>query len=488
MKKFFLFFGILCSFTLFLVKASSLLDPDFGWHLRTGQIILSSGIPKMDPFSYTMPSYPYVDHSWLTDLVIAKLFPLIGMWGLALVSTLITFATIFIALSVKRAPSRHSLWLGLVLLVSSFFAFETVRPLIMSWLMFSFLLFVFWDKERLRKWRFLIPVVFLVWANLHGAFVVGLIAYGLFLAGASIRQKRVNLADVGTILVSIGVTLANPYGTGLWWQLWNEITSTHQKFAIAEWLPSIFSFEPAIMVLTALGAGLVIRYRSQLSLEKISLFLFFLFLAVSSVRHIPFLALVSVPILFEGLSLLISEVKKIKFGKTRLATAISFCFILSVFLFLVYGTTFIWRTFLSPQKESFYPEAAVNFLHQNLPSGQIFSTYGWGGYLIWKLPEKKVFIDGRMAIWEQNGRSIFKEYQQIVSGETDYEFAFAKYGVTTVLWPKLKKPSGLSNVLQEKINILFGVKDEGKDLGERLADNEWKKVYEDQVALVYRKE
>src|SRR5574340_1215076 len=94
------FFIVLILF-LFYIKSLSFLDPDFGWHLQTGRIILSFGVPKTDPFSYTMPNYPYVDHSWLTDLAIAKLYPLVGIAGLTMLFTIVTFASILIVFFIK---------------------------------------------------------------------------------------------------------------------------------------------------------------------------------------------------------------------------------------------------------------------------------------------------------------------------------------------------------------------------------------------------
>ena len=61
-------------FLALFIKGLFLLDPDFGFHIRGGQIINLTGVPKLDPFSYTMPSFPVIDHEWLTDLTFYKLF------------------------------------------------------------------------------------------------------------------------------------------------------------------------------------------------------------------------------------------------------------------------------------------------------------------------------------------------------------------------------------------------------------------------------
>ena len=108
-KKIFLLFQLLSavllvtSFIIYFLKAKIFLDPDFGWALRMGEVILKSGIPKSDPFSYTMPSYPYVDYEWLTHIGIAKIYSLANFTGLTLIFT-------FIALS-KDVPAASNILL-----------------------------------------------------------------------------------------------------------------------------------------------------------------------------------------------------------------------------------------------------------------------------------------------------------------------------------------------------------------------------------------
>src|SRR3989344_3864269 len=76
---------------LFWTRAIVFLDPDFGWRLKSGELILKTGIQYKDPFSYTMPSFPYVDHAWLQSLTLSYLFPIVGKIGLALIYSLFVF-------------------------------------------------------------------------------------------------------------------------------------------------------------------------------------------------------------------------------------------------------------------------------------------------------------------------------------------------------------------------------------------------------------
>ena len=65
------------------------LDPDFGWHLKTGELILERGVPKIDWYSFTMPDFLWIDHEWLTDVFIFKINSLFGFKILLLISSVI---------------------------------------------------------------------------------------------------------------------------------------------------------------------------------------------------------------------------------------------------------------------------------------------------------------------------------------------------------------------------------------------------------------
>src|SRR3989344_9531753 len=62
-------------------------------------------------------------------------------------------------------------------------------------------------------------------------------------------------------------------------------------------------------------------------------------------------------------------------------------------------------------------------------SENIFNEYGWGGYLIWKIPERKYFIDGRMPSWRQNGQFVFGDYIKITKAEIGFDKILEKYDI-----------------------------------------------------------
>ena len=96
----------------------------------------------------------------------------------------------------------------------------------------------------------------------------------------------------------------------------------------------------------------------------------------------------------------------------------------------------------------------------------MYNEYNWGGYLVWQLPERQVFIDGRMAIWTTPTVKIFDEFKNI-SNINDAETSLvtlAKWQVDTVF-------TGSGRPLNKYLNDSGG----------------WEAVYSDALAVVWRK-
>src|SRR4030042_3683760 len=205
--------GFICSllvFTLFYCKGLIMLDPDFGWRIRAGEYYWNYGIPKTDIFSYTMPNFPWVDHAWGTTLIFFLVIEFLGYPVLVFLMAFLVLASILIlSKSISRFDFSNSVYKKLVILVHlrlfpkfflkldlksifpfSFFplilvtsillVFLGVRAQVISWFMFSVLVYWISDEKIFKKIKFFLPVFFLVWANLHGSFALGIITLFLY--------------------------------------------------------------------------------------------------------------------------------------------------------------------------------------------------------------------------------------------------------------------------------------------------------------------
>lgn len=464
------------------------LDPDFGWHLRVGQIISQTGVAKNDPLSYTMPSFVFIDHEWLTNLAYYKLFLWLGKIGMAVIVVVTSISTVLLALSSIKKP----LFLPLFLLSSAvLLPFVGVRPQIETWFLLSVLVYVTLNNEELwRRWKYFLPFLFVVWVNLHGGFAAGIIYLFIFLSLKFYRQKKIEVSEVLIFGLSIIATFINPFGTGIWKEVFSQIFDTSLRWSIEEWKPSILNFDIPFVVFLVFSLFLTWRYKAKIYLEKLGVYFFFLVQALTSLRHTPLWIIISLPLLAENLNFLDLEVKKYKFGSDRFAKILNFLTIGSLAVFSL-ESLLVVNSAVNFRENKLYPRDAVQYLKGNLPQGEIFSVYEWGGYLDWKLPEKKVFIDGRMASWRRDTAPIsesnyaLKEYTRLMQGEVSLNTIAQKYNIELLLVPAAK-PKNFAKNLSNYLAKLIGFKNH-PNLLEQISQTGWPEIYRDKISIIYQR-
>ena len=483
-------------FLYYWLRMIVFLDTDFGWHVRMGEIILSTGFPATDPFSYTMPSYPVIDHGWGIDVFIASLLPLLGYHALAFVFALPVVAALCLAWQMIPVPQRKFALLPLFLVGMSLGLFLLVRPLVFSWLFFVLVYYVCRDWSLFARFRFVLPVLFAFWANLHGGFPMGLVV----LAVACWYwwwQKKSSLLSSGVLFACcLLATLFTPYGYNLWWEVWTSMSDGSLRWIIQEWMPAFFSFALLLWTYIFLSALLFLRYRKRFTLFEQVLYIALLIATIMSIRHAPYWLLVSLPITTVSLAFFIKEVHGLAEGKRRLAIAVKGFVIILALFFLQDAITVSSGLGLFGKYDP-YPIGGITYLREHLPKGEIFAPYNWGGYFIWQLPEKKVFVDGRMPSWRWHASSAestnaFGEYRAFQHGEIPFEEVTQKYTISTLVFPTTKPPreEGMTEWFILWSNHIFAfplpesmlfayLEKEAKAYG-------WKEVYRDKTVVIYQ--
>lgn len=480
---------------IFFVWGWKTWDPDFGWHIQMGKYIMSQGIPATDPFSYTMQSFRFVDHEWLTNVALYRGYMTIGKAGLAIVFTLLAAGALIVAV-----PKNLRVWALIPgLLAASILLPSTgVRPQVETWAGLAVLLRLRWNREIWKKWRWLVPAGFGLWSNLHAGFFLGLASLAWIIIWQGLEDKRVDGKDVMVWILSAVATLINPYGWRLWYEVWMQISDGNLRWAIAEWQPFWVNPGFGFLFLAVMWVMFGIKFTKALEWWKTALVGALLLAGMSSLRHEPLFAIVATPVIAV---LLKKMYEKVAINAESRKRAKIFYLVLAG----VAGVIWIWQTGVALRDvgmgnldKKYYPYAAVNFLEKQNLRGNLFASYNWGGFLIWKMPDRKVFIDGRMpswrwGLWPEKGTapmgesvSAFADYRTI-AGDGKYEELFNHYGITTVLWSKPAKKEEKTGwmavvdkwlaerVIKNKKTISFG---------DRL-EKEWRKIYEDEVAAVY---
>jgi len=470
----------------FWIRGILLLDPDFGWHLRLGEIIINQGFPKTDPFSYSMPSYPFIDYEWGSNVLIYLGYNIVGTVGLAAIYAVIGVGALWLMVDRKSIYSLAPFLFGSGVMIGA----AGIRPQVISWLFLAILLRLLTNETTWKKWKWVLPFLMIVWVNLHGSFPIGLAIAGLILALRWYQNRKIDIQDMIVLFLSAGATLINPYG-------WRDIYEVIRQMilggelmrkGIAEWMPSYKVPNMSFWMLVGLSVFLNWRYRKKLNWGEVGASAFLVFGGIVSLRNMSLFAVSSALVVNRGLNELRKQARSLGVEK-RFIFFIKILIVISAVVFMGEGTISLIKA-RQLSEEAFYPKKAVEFLKKENYPGRLFSDYGWGGYLIWKYPEKKVYIDGRMSnfVWrapEEETDYVFKEYLELMEGKQTIIRLFRKYRIETVLLPTRHAEGS-------KITKIFSWfwKEEMKkeeSFFKQLEEAGWIKVYKDNISEVYRK-
>jgi hypothetical protein len=407
-------FVVVLALGLFTMAGRDNLDPDFWWHLKTGQLIWEThSVPKVDPFSCARAGHPWVAHEWLSELFIYGLYQHIGNNGLVWVfAFLVALAHLMTYL---RCPGRPYL-AGAVTLWGAVASLPTwgVRPQMLSLLLAAVLLFLLDRAEENPRLVWLLPPLVLVWANLHAGYAAGMGFIALYLVGwsiegwfqtprASARRGKRKLLIAGA--VSVVAALCNPNGIRLLWYPFETLNSRAMQRFITEWASPDFHQPVSWPLLALLPAAILALRGSPTRGRDVALLLPTSAMALVSIRLVPLFVIVAIPIVSRGLTEL---AKRQRFIAPLLEAGIEANWRRQLLhaVALAAVLIFAWVEIRQVDARSdrlqreIFPVAAADFLARQPTQGCLFNHYYWGGYLIWRLyPKYRVGIDGRADVY-----------------------------------------------------------------------------------------
>lgn len=432
---------------MILYALNPIADPDFWWHLRTGQLIVEGqALPASDPFSLTTAE-PTVDNDpratvilrgyWLWQVVAYLLYLWQGLNGIALlkVASILAIAAVVVRRMQRLAIRPGTMMLFCVLGLSLFAQLYFLeRPQIFSFLFAAILLGLFEEvREKGRLPWLLIPLMAL-WGNCHGGVVVGDIFLVLFMAGM-LWEWRQRAAELKRLLLwggaGIAASLLQPNGYLLFSAIVN-FNNDRQIYAhISEYDSAFKYFTDGDMGVVALGlifcihlAGLVLSRRRWL--PDCLIFAFTAWFALSYGRNIAFYVVALLP----AAALYAEEILPSHFVP-RIAAVVATVGIVVVADLGLYS---LQKRELTTSTN--YPQQLADFLQSHEFSGQMLNEYSWGGYLLWRLSARyKVFIDGRGL-----SRTLFFDYQRLVqegddSARQNYDELLDRHRIEWVVFP-----------------------------------------------------
>ncbi|HXJ46832.1 MAG TPA: hypothetical protein VNK47_09180 [Candidatus Dormibacteraeota bacterium] len=419
-------------------------DPDFGWHLRAGEWILSShAVPYTDPFSVYGADKPWYDYSWLFDIGFALVYRAFGLAGLVLVE--VAFRVAIPAFLFRMARKLElAFWPAAACTALAAYSISSIyapRPGMFTIIFLAIELEVLLTASLTGKFSrvyWLIPL-FAVWASIHIQFVHGLIVLALFagepLLNALLRYRPQSEAlpakSWWVVAASFLATLATPYG----WHIYSTVfVYAGQKRiyeTITEMLPMNFR-QPFhfVLLLLAFAATCALGWSRSLRPAYLLLFAFAAVLGFRSIKDSWLLPVVSVALLAVSLRTNAADSDRTPAStmKNKLALVICVVAVLAV-AWRRYDVTNAW---IEMGLAGRYPEAAVRFIEKNRLKGPLYNDFTSGGFLIWRLPSIPVSIDGRTNV---HGDDRVKAYSDALRGLPGWEKDPDLARANLIIWP-----------------------------------------------------
>ena len=485
-------------------------DAGTGWHIRDGQLMLQThSITRVDPFSATMNGQPWYAWEWLYDVLIAAIHHVLGLNGVVFFSAAIMAAAFVLVFrfAMRRGGSLPITLLLLVLSLGASAVHFLARPHVLSWL-FTVIWFEALDSaayaaepraepNRVRR-LFLLPVLMLLWVNVHGGFLFGFALLAVYIVGGSVqyftcREQREEirrwLKSLGWVsMLSLLASFVNPYGYKLHLHIYQYLSDRFLMNHVTEFQsPNFHGLAQqcfAGLLLVTIAALACARRKPQL--PRLLVVVLAAYSGLYAARNLPvssmLLVLIIAPLLSETIAKA-SENAEIaarlravfsrlqSFGARMEKLELHFQGHLWLLLAIVLGlwacmhggklgSTQLINAYFDDKR---FPVEAAAVIAQRDIREPIFCPDLWGGYLIYRLyPQTRVLVDDRHDLY---GDQFFKDYLKVAFVQPDWEKVLDEKHVD---WVLVEKNSSLGTI----IGLTPG----------------WKLMHEDETALLFHRE
>lgn len=432
--------------------------------------------PTQEIFSYPYAGRTYVPHEWLAGVIYYLSYVLIRLDGVILLAGILIAGTFTILYTyVSRENGEPLITFLLVLLGAVVTSVHwLIRPHLLTMIFLA--LWLIWlerfhRSQQVRYWIF--PVSMLLWANIHAEYLVGFLVLLSYLAGWFWQYlfSRANAPlSTARVLITIAfiaflASLLNPSGIQAWTTVTEYMNNRYLMSHIAETQPPNFTQlqHMPLIILFLVSILLLALRRDRFVPAHIFLLAGFGLMSIVSIRNAHLFGVVAPFVLSNGLKGIrvaqpLKNVEQMiakfeeKFAIKNLPIVVTILLCIGLFT----GPLKNYNQF-DPEV---FPVDAVQWLKQNPPSGRMFNSFDWGGYILLNLwPEQKVFIESQT---DTNGE-LSRKYEAVITLQNDWYAIFDEYNITWALIPPQWQ------------------------LAQELRALGWETDYEDQTAIILRK-
>jgi hypothetical protein len=457
------FILMMAALLVFIMAARTPMDGDMWWHLRAGQETIQQRAPLLvDTFSFTRTGEVWINHSWLSQVGMAALFAWMGYYGLTIGVAILALGSLLFVLLQMEGPSILKAFLLIFAGIVSAPVWSP-RPQTVSLLMLamvSTVLFLYKRRGNNRLW--VLPLLMMVWSNLHGGYVLGFLCLGSMLAGEVLNHILGNNGKevicwkrLGELLAWTAgsglVVLINPNGLNMWRIPFQTVGVQVLQSFIAEWASPNFhelSQQPLLWMTFSLLIAVGLSDQKLDGTDIVAVTGFGMMAYIARRNFGPF-ALVALPVLSRHLWAAFQQWRKrvrlpekiIMFVESRqtkevvntskVQRAINLM-VIGLFGLIAAGKVVgvSHPVLVDGYLDQVYPVQAVTWIEAHDVQGNMLNEYNWGGYLDWFSRKTPVFVDGRTDLY---GDDVLVQWLNIVQGGEGWQEDLESWQIEMVL-------------------------------------------------------
>jgi hypothetical protein len=491
----FAFAVFICFLTTFKIST----DDDVFWHLATGRYIIQNfSVPSADVFGFITQGQKWIPFEWGWDVLTYAVFNAGGFYSLSIFRTAIVLAIFSLLFLLLR---KNNVGISLItafsfLLIFGILTRLSIRPQLATYFFIVFLIYTLFNYKGSKSILYKLPVIFLIWANMHMGMLLGMMIFVLFILSEVIQNYAVNKNNIDAVnktslkyllysfILSLAAVLINPDFIFTYYYTFqhsqmdmleqiNEWKSPLRSAAVAGYNVKIYLF--------FLVTGLSVIYYS---IKKKSYFPFLIYISVGiySMQAIRFISDFMLSVFAFWILSVDFILSKYKFAGSMNKPAVKI--LLAVFLifavFNIYDnslyTKYLGNSFRETGfgvNEKFFPKSMFGFIQKeeiNKIGSKPFNNLKIGGYFIWNFPESKNFIDSRNL-----SDSIYSLYKNIDMKRQGFENIIDKLDIDYVMY---STPNLTVNAKEIDINIVSYLS---------TVNDKWKLVFWDDRSFLFVK-
>jgi hypothetical protein len=415
---------------------------DLAYHLRAGEMILDTGrIPTTDTWTFTAAGSAWLNQQWGAQVILAAVDRFAGWTGLALLRAALvglTFGLLFEACRRRGLDLRRAAWLTIAAFIVAAAALA-LRPQLFGMALLAMTLLLVTDRRTHPRRLWAMPLIVIVWANVHGSFFLGPVVLGLAWLedvheGVPNRHRLLFLAAI-----SAAAALVNPFGLAVWVYAVGLSTNPFVTSRISEWQPTSLRSIPGVLFFGSVAAVVVLIARRGRRVPWPTLATLGVFAAIGTyaIRGIawwPLGAAVALAGLLATEAPAAAEVARgpVRAERTNRLNVVVVGLIVALCIVLLPIWRPIDRALNAPAGVVGDAPPGITAALRSIvrPGDRLLNPQSWGSWFEFTFPDVPVALDSRIEVFPVE---VWDQLDRVRDGGDGWQELLAKWAVTIVV-------------------------------------------------------